>query len=93
MKNIFVLKKKLLEEEFKLRKKQPPSWAKFKYRKFVRLPKEEREKEKARKKEEEEEKKKEMERKEKKEKAKRERELAKKLGAKKKIIELKKKKA
>jgi len=33
------LRKKLLKEEFALRKKQPPGWAKAKYRKFVRLPK------------------------------------------------------
>ena len=33
------LRKKLLKEEFALRKKQPPAWAKAKYRRFVRLPK------------------------------------------------------
>lgn len=33
------LRQKLLEEEFRLRKKQPTAWTKIKYRKNVKLPK------------------------------------------------------
>ncbi len=33
------LRRKLLEEEFKMRKKQPEAWTKIKYRKQVKLPK------------------------------------------------------
>lgn len=34
------IRKMLLEEEFKLRSKQPAAWTKIKYRKHVKLPKE-----------------------------------------------------
>ncbi|MFH0714628.1 MAG: hypothetical protein V1847_02835 [Candidatus Diapherotrites archaeon] len=33
------LRQQLLDEEFKLRKKQPAAWTKIKYRKQVKLPK------------------------------------------------------
>ena len=33
------LRKQLLVEEFKMRKKQPAAWTKIKYRKLVKLPK------------------------------------------------------
>lgn len=47
------LRKKLLKEEFKLRKKQPTAWTRIKYRKNVKLPKDFLKKKRGRKKKQE----------------------------------------